>query len=211
MELRDLKLKGGKYTWEKGDRLDIAAKLDRFLLSEELDNCFRSVKQTVLQGLHQITPLSCYSVVTGGLPILTSNLRIGGYKQKDSKRRSRPGESGFQKQLLLPQLADLEEIQKHRILQEEEVISRMALINEFEGIAKKEETAWRQRSRVTWLKEGDRSTIFFHKTANAPRRENTIDRLNVGEVIKEDPEEITKEIVEFYENLYADSERWRPR
>ena len=78
-----------------------------------------------------------------------------------------------------------------------------------EEIAKKGEIAWRQRSRVTWLKEGDRNTNFFHKTANAHRRANTIDKLKVGEVMKEDPEEIKKEIVDFYENLYA--ERWRPQ
>lgn len=43
MELRDLELKGGKYTWRNGDREDIAARLDRFLISEELDNCFKNV------------------------------------------------------------------------------------------------------------------------------------------------------------------------
>lgn len=29
--------------------------------------------------------------------------------------------------------------------------------------------------------------------------------------MKEDPEEIKKEIVDFYENLYAETERWRPQ
>lgn len=47
----------------------------------------------------------------------------------------------------------------------------------------------------------DHAWCFIFKTANAHRRANTIDRLKVGEVMKEDPEEIEKEIVAFYENL----------
>lgn len=46
IELRDFEFKGGKYTWRKGDRQGIATRLDRFLISEELDNCFRNVKLT---------------------------------------------------------------------------------------------------------------------------------------------------------------------
>lgn len=45
------------------------------------------------------------------------------------------------------QLADLEEIQDHRALEEEEITSRLALNMEFENIAKRAETTWRQRSR----------------------------------------------------------------
>ncbi|WMV42705.1 hypothetical protein MTR67_036090 [Solanum verrucosum] len=66
-------------------------------------------------------------------------------------------------------------IQDQRILEEEEIVSKLALIAEFEEVAKKEETAWRQRSTAVWLKQGDRNTSFFHKTANAHRRVNTTD------------------------------------
>jgi len=83
--------------------------------------------------------------------VLISKLRALKIKLKEWSK-STQGNLGTQKQLVLTQLADLEEIQEYRMLQEEEVVSRMTLINEFEEIAKKEEIAWRQRSRVTWLK-----------------------------------------------------------
>ncbi|CAM8931881.1 unnamed protein product [Rhodiola kirilowii] len=41
----------------------------------------------------------------------------------------------------------------------------------------REESMWAQRSRVTWLSEGDNNTRFFHLKANARRRSNTISTL----------------------------------
>lgn len=61
----------------------------------------------------------------------------------------------------------------------------MTLINEFENIAKKEETAWIPRSKATWLKEVDKNTSFFHKTTHIHSRANTTGRLKVGEVMIE--------------------------
>lgn len=98
-----------------------------------------------------------------------------------------------------------------RALHEEEIESRLILTNKFEEIARIEEMAWRQRSRAIWLKEGDKNTRFFHKTANTHRRSNTIDKLKVEGVMIEDPEEIKREIVSFYENLYIEHEEWRPQ
>lgn len=37
-----------------------------------------------------------------------------------------------------------------------------------------EDTFWRQRSKVTWAREGDRNTSFFHSIATTRKEKNMI-------------------------------------
>lgn len=52
MELVDLELTVGKFSRNKGDRHVIDARLDRFLILEELDEGFRNIRQFVV---HKVT------------------------------------------------------------------------------------------------------------------------------------------------------------
>eukprot|EP00253_Pinus_taeda_P030821 PITA_30821 len=45
---------------------------------------------------------------------------------------------------------------------------------DWENLCKQEEIFWRQKSRVQWLKEGERNTKFFHRAAIANRTHNRI-------------------------------------
>ena len=40
-----------------------------------------------------------------------------------------------------------------------------------------EETLWQQKSRVQWLKEGEKNTIFFHRSTIQRRHINRITKL----------------------------------
>jgi hypothetical protein len=48
---------------------------------------------------------------------------------------------------------------------------------ELDEILHREEMMWRQRSRVTWLQEGDRNTKYFHKKATWRQSKNRIKKL----------------------------------
>ena len=60
------------------------------------------------------------------------------------------------------------------------------------------------------IKEGDNNTKFFHKVVNSRRRYNHISMLKVNGVIYEDKSEIADQAVQFYKNLYKETEEWRP-
>ena len=62
----------------------------------------------------------------------------------------------------------------------------------------------RQRSRVPWLRHGDRNTKFFHAQAAMRRRLNKIERLvrDDGSVCQT-PEDDQSEVQQFYQALYT--------
>ena len=60
------------------------------------------------------------------------------------------------------------------------------------------------------IKEGDNNTKFFHKVANSRRRNNHTNMYEVNGFIYEDKSEMADQAVQFYKNLYKETEEWRP-
>lgn len=58
-------------------------------------------------------------------------------------------------------IVELDCLEEERNLSREDRVERERLRKELQVVVCKEESFWRQRSRINWLKEGDRNTIFF--------------------------------------------------
>ncbi|KAG5618937.1 hypothetical protein H5410_018761 [Solanum commersonii] len=150
-----------------------------------------------------------YSVT--GTPdfILYQKLR---YLKKDISNWNREifGKIDTNRNRALEELIAIEHASENRAHSPEEKSKVLCLKLELQKLAKIEEVSWRQKSRCLWLKEGDKNTKYFQKVANGHRRNNTIDKLKIGEVIVDDKVAIKEEILRFYQQLYTENEPWRP-
>ena len=82
-----------------------------------------------------------------------------------------------------------------------------ALKEEAKQLWNQEEKFWGQRSRIKWLKWGDKNSRFFHATTVQRRERNRIQRIkdDNGDW-KEGQEEVPQVIVDYYQSLYTASE-----
>uniref|UniRef100_A0A2N9IMR2 Reverse transcriptase domain-containing protein n=1 Tax=Fagus sylvatica TaxID=28930 RepID=A0A2N9IMR2_FAGSY len=77
---------------------------------------------------------------------------------------------------------------------------------EINELLKKEEKMWRQRSRSTWLKEGDRNTKYFHGRASQRRRRNTIKRVRDSAGIwQENEDQVARVFLDYFRTLFTTS------
>ena len=93
----------------------------------------------------------------------------------------------------------------------EEVEARMEDLEEYKKCILLEETFWRQKSRETWLKEGDKNTKFFHKMANARARKNFLSKVNINGDSITSEEDIKSRVYRAYRTLLSETEDWRLR
>jgi ribonuclease HI len=80
----------------------------------------------------------------------------------------------------------------------------ISIRKEVSDLLLKEERMWKQRSRESWLKEGDHNTKFFHNRASHRKRRNTISALRManGEVVT-DENLIGAQFIEYYQALFT--------
>ena len=71
-------------------------------------------------------------------------------------------------------------------------------LEEYKNCVLMEETSWRQKSGEPWLKEGDKNTRFFHKTANARARINFLSKVKINGVTLTNEEDIKSRVCRAY-------------
>ena len=115
-----------------------------------------------------------------------------------------------QKKDALRRVSSWDEIEKERGLSLEEAEERAKAKDDFKRWALMEETSWRQKSRETWLKEGDRNTGFFHRMANAHRRRNCLNSISINGRKFDKEVEIKEGLVNAFQNMLSNPGGWCP-
>ena len=115
-----------------------------------------------------------------------------------------------QKKQLLEELRTVDAKEGDLGLSYGEKCHRANLRSQVEHLLSLEEISWRQKSRMLCIKEGDNNTKFFHKMANSHRMFNHLRTLEVNGVVFEEDFEVSNQVVQFYKNLYKETEGWRP-
>ena len=100
-------------------------------------------------------------------------------------------------ELAAPQVLVLNSPANSNLVEQEKVLS-----NELNALVQAEESYFRQKSRISWIREGDQNTKFFQKIVNAQSNRFTIRSLKdaKGQVLTSF-QQISNEDVTFFQNL----------
>ena len=110
----------------------------------------------------------------------------------------------------LSRISFWDDCEKVRALTLEEAEARVKARADFKSWALMEEISWRQKSRETWLKEGDRNTGFFHRMANDHRRRNCLNSICINGRKLEKEADIKEGLVDAFQNLLSAQGGWSP-
>eukprot|EP00253_Pinus_taeda_P009631 PITA_09631 len=110
---------------------------------------------------------------------------------------------------------EMEDIQQKIILEgriEESVNKEGAILGRLEERRKQEEILWRQKSRIKWLREGERNTKFFHQAMIKHRQGNRILSIkNKNGVRVVEQNEIEQVLMEHHKEILAEPQADRMR
>ncbi|XVE51782.1 hypothetical protein DITRI_Ditri02bG0068900 [Diplodiscus trichospermus] len=77
---------------------------------------------------------------------------------------------------------------------------------ELNELSTREEILWKQRSKVTCLKEGDRNTKYFHNVASTRRRNNQIWRIKDKNGVWRENKELDEVFKGYYTDVFTTAE-----
>lgn len=232
----DLPPSNGKYTWMRGNSKSC---IDRLVINPEWLSQFPTLKTTLLKrSISDHFPLLATSSDKnwGPKPFRFLNcwlshpkcLKVIEKSWTSSKNLSLPDKlravksslkkwNEFEFGIIDSNISNVEHkihlldsIANDRNLSSQELMDRNAAQADLRDWLKRKESLWAQKSRVSWLKEGDRNTRFFHAMASVRLRKNSIESILHKGASVESPNEIKRAAMEYYKEIFSEECSNRP-
>jgi len=88
-------------------------------------------------------------------------------------------------------------------LTEENMSDFLIASKNLDNLLLKQEIYWAQRSRISWMKHGDKNTMFFHSKASQQRCRNFIQGIrDKDNNWAEEIEDIARVVVSYFETMF---------
>ncbi|XP_075665883.1 uncharacterized protein LOC142635634 [Castanea sativa] len=98
----------------------------------------------------------------------------------------------------------LEVLNCAEVVTEESKAKYLSVSKQLEDLLLKQEIYWAQRSRIPWLKYGDKNTKFFHSKASQRKRQNHIKGIQCAQGNWVDKvEDIANVAIGYFDNLFC--------
>ncbi|XP_061368310.1 uncharacterized protein LOC133311296 [Gastrolobium bilobum] len=178
--VEDVKTSGSSFTWQgpKWNHLDrVFKKLDRACANIFWRLKYENVEVRILPRLN-----------SDHNPLLIKNKTVFGDIHRKKENLSR-------------KIADIQQHRTHSDSQFLQELEKQVQIDLDQTLVY-EELLWFQKSRHSWLVDGDKNTRFYHSKAVIRRSINKVSRLRRdAQVWIEDPVELVDHVCRFFENL----------
>ncbi|KAK1549712.1 hypothetical protein Q3G72_006607 [Acer saccharum] len=101
------------------------------------------------------------------------------------------------------ELHSIQEDLSNRGFSDDLFMAEVSVHSELDVLLRRQECFLRDRSRVRWLRDGDRNTSFFHASIKRRQYRNAISTLSINGVLSEDRLTIKDHIISYYSDLFC--------
>ncbi|KAK5837763.1 hypothetical protein PVK06_006490 [Gossypium arboreum] len=99
-------------------------------------------------------------------------------------------------------IKEMDEISEKRELTVKELEELKHLNTELWDAVRFKESIWRQKSRMTWLKEGDAYSAFFHRAVKIKAKRRMVFSLRIGDRCLKEPKEMKEGLYNYFKSYF---------